>query len=241
MAVTDSMPKVDWYLGRMPELSGVVAEALATGSKPFAGLSTLLVHHLTGEVLAVIAALRQLGCRDIVTVFVGYNADAEGAYLPDLQDLPLDEFPCYILDVVTGGGGSTKPVYHIARSFMRQPATDSTSILDALDATMKSKQLGFIEAMRGQEAGSEVLARRPAYETANATGMIGVGLVQKVLGGQVGRAAQRRHAIQLTVHDPSDERGDLGVLGHVPSKGAGLYQDTAREGRRASGGLADPA
>ena len=83
---------VETYLSRMPELSSVVEQAVSSGKKPLTEYSILLVHHLTGEVLGVIAALRKLGCRDIVTVFVGYNADLESVYRPDLRISPKTSF-----------------------------------------------------------------------------------------------------------------------------------------------------
>jgi hypothetical protein len=140
--------KVESYLSRMHELSSVVERTLASGEKPLAKYSIFLVHHLTGEVLGLIAALRKLGCRDIVTVFVGYNADLENAYRPDLDDLPTDEFRCYVLDTKPESHEAADTAYFIPRSFVRQPSTDSVAVLDALDATMKSKNLDFVAAMR---------------------------------------------------------------------------------------------
>lgn len=140
--------EVDAYLQRMPELSGVIAQALVSGQPPLEQCSVLLVHHLTGEVLAVIAALRKLGCRDIVTVFIGYNPDAEQVYRPSLENLPAEEFRCYILGTAPGSQEVGSPTYFIPRSFVKQPATDSTAVLDALDATMKASGLDFIAAMR---------------------------------------------------------------------------------------------
>jgi len=55
----------------MPALSGVLAEATASGQLPLAHLSVLLVHHFSAEILGTIAALRKLGCRDVAVVFVG--------------------------------------------------------------------------------------------------------------------------------------------------------------------------
>jgi hypothetical protein len=140
--------RVDQILSRMPQLSGVVSGALASGEKPFANHSIFLVHHLSLEILGAIAALRRLGCRDIVTVFVGYNADAEKIYRPDLDDLPEDEFRCYILGTQRGSGESAEPAYHIPRSFVKQPASETTAVLDELDRTMKDRKLDFIGAMR---------------------------------------------------------------------------------------------
>src|SRR5262249_55587342 len=93
----DLTQKLGTYLAHMPELSAVVKQAIASGERPLSKHTVLLVHHLTGEVLGVIAALRNLGCSDIVTVFVGYNPDAERVYRPDLENIPSEELRCYIL------------------------------------------------------------------------------------------------------------------------------------------------
>jgi len=144
----DGIMKLETYLRRMPQLSEVVTNALASGQRPLMQHSVLLVHHLTGEVLGTIAALRNLGCDDIVTVFVGYNPDLENAYRPYLDDLPVDEFRCYILGTVPGSQGAAEPAYVIPRTFVKQPATDSMAVLDELNAMMKAKGLSFMAAMR---------------------------------------------------------------------------------------------
>jgi hypothetical protein len=141
----DGTMKVERYLQRMPELSGVVTQAVASGESPLAQHSVLLVHHLTGEVLGVIAALRKLGCRDVVTVFVGYNPDVEKIYRPDLEGLPAEEFRCYILGTSQESG---EPTYFVPRTFIKQPSTESMTTIDLLDGAMKTRHLDFIEAMR---------------------------------------------------------------------------------------------
>jgi hypothetical protein len=140
--------KIDSYLERMAESSQVVSEVVAAGVLPLAGKSVLLIHHLTGEVLGVIAALRRLGCRDIVTVFVGYNADAAKVYRPDLEDLPSEEFRCYILGTDPDSPKGSGPVYVIPNSFVKQPTSEDASFIGILNATMKEKTLIFVAAMR---------------------------------------------------------------------------------------------
>ena len=85
---------VDAFLERMPVLSGVVARA---GAQPLAGVKVFLVHHTTAEVLGLIAALRQLGCRDLETLFVNYAGETPATYLGPLLDLPAAEFRCLSL------------------------------------------------------------------------------------------------------------------------------------------------
>jgi hypothetical protein len=145
LGAVDPTQELGTYLARMPELSDVVKQAIASGERSFSRYTVLLVHHLTGEVLGVIAALRNLGCSDIVTVFVGYNPDAERVYRPDLENIPSEELRCYILSKDSTGINSP---YFIPRTFVKQPVTDSTAALDALDQTMKDKNLDFLAAMR---------------------------------------------------------------------------------------------
>jgi hypothetical protein len=139
--------RVDQYLHRMPEMTSVIKGALY-GQKPaFEDVSIVLVHHLTAEVLGTIAALRALGCRDLVTVFVGYNEDAEKAYHPDLADLPDHEFRCFILASTTTSGSEAEGTYRVARSFTKAPEGEDNAY-DALDAAMKNKGMDFLKAMR---------------------------------------------------------------------------------------------
>ncbi|TAH34347.1 MAG: hypothetical protein EYC70_15480 [Planctomycetota bacterium] len=80
---------VEAFLERMPALSRVVA---AAGTRPLAGVKLFLVHHITAEVLGLVAALRRLGCRDLETLFVSYAGETPGSYLGPLLDLPAAEF-----------------------------------------------------------------------------------------------------------------------------------------------------
>ncbi len=155
--------KVEEYLHRMPAMTSVIKDALAEGETPFTDVSLVLVHHLTAEVLGTIAALRALGCRDLVAVFVGYNKDAEAAYRPDLDDLPDEEFRCFILKSTTASGGEAEGTYSVARSFTKAPAGDEIPY-EALDKAMKDKGKDFISAMRclALDAYFQLLARAKA-------------------------------------------------------------------------------
>lgn len=139
--------KVEEYLHRMPAMTGVIIEALSAGEALFKDTSIFVVHHLTAEVLGTIAALRALGCRDLVVVFVGYNEDAEAAYRPDLNDLPDDEVRCFTLKSNTASGGEAEGTYSVAQSFTKVPAGDDIPF-DALDTAMKDGGMDFISAMR---------------------------------------------------------------------------------------------
>ncbi|MBN2491901.1 MAG: hypothetical protein JXQ29_13725 [Planctomycetes bacterium] len=82
------------FLDRMPRTRQVVGAAPAGA---LAGVHVFLVHHITAEVLGLIAALRRLGCRDLTTLFVAYAGEAPAGYLGPLLDLPPDEFRCLAL------------------------------------------------------------------------------------------------------------------------------------------------
>jgi hypothetical protein len=96
---------IDWFLARMPTLAGLVTAAgKGGGERPLADVSIFLVHHMTSEVLGLIAALRQLGCRDLFCLFVAYAGDPPGSYLGPLLELPADEFACAALAHVPEAG-----------------------------------------------------------------------------------------------------------------------------------------
>ena len=81
---------VDDFLRRMPAMSAVVAAA--EGAQPLAGVHVFFVHHMTAEIVATIGALRALGCRDLVTLFVAYSGEPPASYLDAVLDLTPDEF-----------------------------------------------------------------------------------------------------------------------------------------------------
>lgn len=78
------------FLARMPCLSRAVGDAAA--ATPLAGVRVFLVHHMTAEVVGLIAALRELGCRDLVCLFVTYAGEPPASYLDAVLDLPPEEF-----------------------------------------------------------------------------------------------------------------------------------------------------
>jgi hypothetical protein len=76
------------FLRRMPVLSRIVE---SQASRPLRDIRVFLVHHITAEVLGLVAALRELGCRDLTTLFVAYAGEAPASYLGPLLDLPAGE------------------------------------------------------------------------------------------------------------------------------------------------------
>jgi len=148
---TKSKYKVDDYVHNMPAIGGLIEAARKIGDpKPFANTSILMIQHITAEVLGCISVLRSLGCKDLVTVFVGYNVDAEKAYRPDLLDLPEDESRCFILkNSTTESAEQAQGIYSVKRDFTILPkAEDANMQYDQLDKVMKEKEMTFIQAMR---------------------------------------------------------------------------------------------
>ncbi len=93
---------VDAFLSRMARTSEVVAEC--ADAQPLAGVRVFLVHHMTAEVVGTIGALRRLGCRDLVCLFVSYAGEPPSSYLDAVLDLPPDEFQALsLVNVPTRG------------------------------------------------------------------------------------------------------------------------------------------
>ncbi len=92
----------DSFLERMQCLSRATTAAVA--SQPLRDTRVFLVHHMTGEIVGTIAALRRLGCRDLVVLFVTYAGEPPASYLDAVLDLPADEFRALALvNVPTAG------------------------------------------------------------------------------------------------------------------------------------------
>lgn len=143
--------KVDDYVHNMPAVGGLVEAAKKIGDpKPFAHTSILMIQHITAEVLGCVSVLRSLGCKDLVTVFVGYNVEAEKAYRPDLLDLPSDEFRCFILENSTmTSHDQAQGIYSVKRNFTILPEAEKAKMqYDQFDKVMKENKMTFIQAMR---------------------------------------------------------------------------------------------
>jgi hypothetical protein len=93
---------VDDFLARMPGMQRLVAAAAER--QVLAGVRVFLVHHMTAEVVGTIAALRRLGCRDIVALFVAYAGEPPASYLDAVLDLPPEEFRALALGNVPERG-----------------------------------------------------------------------------------------------------------------------------------------
>lgn len=135
-------PDIDAFLERMPALSAVVHEAREGGDAlPLHGVSVFLVHHITSEVLGTIAALRELGCRDLHVVFVSYASEPAADWLAALLDLPEDEFRCHAL-MHLPAKTSVEGRYALSPRYSRDDG------LEAIARALVTPGLDYLRAMR---------------------------------------------------------------------------------------------
>lgn len=129
----------DAFLQRMPRLLAAIAAPATTA--PLRDVSVFLVHHMTAEVVGLIAALRALGCRDLVCLFVTYAGEPPASYLDAVLDLPTEEFTALALDNVPHRG-SVEGSYRLSPHYSQLPMAET--IAAALQAGAGS----FLAAMR---------------------------------------------------------------------------------------------
>lgn len=128
----------DAFLARMPALSEIVETQAA--ALPLESTPVFLVHHMTGEIVGLIAALRALGCRDLTVLFVSYASEPPASYLDAVLDLPADEFRALAL-VNVPQRGRVEGVYRLSHQYSR--LEESGEIERALGTTRH-----FLAAMR---------------------------------------------------------------------------------------------
>jgi S-adenosylhomocysteine hydrolase len=147
---------IESFLRRMPVLESVVTRQ---GDAPLAGVHVFLVHHITAEVLGLIAALRRLGCSDLTGLFVAYAGEAPASYLDALLNVPSDEFRGMAL-VNVPGDDSVEGHYRLSKQYSVLPDED------AIEAAIVPHRQSFFEAMRA----AGVVAFLGQLERARATG-----------------------------------------------------------------------
>lgn len=130
---------LDAYLKSMPALAKVVENE--SKRRPLAGTRVMLVHHVTPEVLGLIAALRALGCRDLTTVFVAYAGEPPSEYLDALLTLPSNEFRCSAL-VSVPHEDSVEGEYHLSHRYSELP--EKAALVEMLG----KGSFRFFEAMK---------------------------------------------------------------------------------------------
>lgn len=129
----------DAFLARMPVLSELTANRAL--EQPLKSTRVFLVHHMTGEIVGLIAALRALGCRDLTVLFVSYVSDPPASYLDAVLDLPADEF-CALALVNVPQRDSVEGVYRLSRQYsaleeceeVERAVESSSHFLDAMRA-----------------------------------------------------------------------------------------------------------
>jgi hypothetical protein len=143
---------IDQFLARMPSTA-----ALCGDDAPLADVKVLLVHHITAEALGLIAALRRLGCRDLVTLFVAYTDDAPSEYLDPLLDLPPDEFQAFALSRVPDEE-RIEGVYRLSNQYSALPHDDTLADVVSrgrprfFDAMQRVGARLFLDQVRRAEA-----------------------------------------------------------------------------------------
>lgn len=223
------------FLDRMPALRAVVARA---GGAALRGVRVFLVHHLTGEVLGLIAALRELGCRDLRVLFVSYAGEPPASYLDALLDLPEDEVRTLGL-VNVPAPDAVEGRYRPSAQFSRLDEADD------LARAVAARDGGYLEAMRAaavvaflrQLAGAEA-AGEPLLVVEDG-GYLGPALNDATLRGATVAAFAAEHGDVVADPRPLTEvlRGRwLGVVEHTRNG-----YDRLAEVERRHGALARPA
>jgi hypothetical protein len=127
------------FLARMPAMAAVVDAAQA--AQPLRGVRVFLVHHMTAEVVGTIAALRALGCRDLVTLFVTYAGEPPASYLDAVLDLPPEEFAALALVNVPARG-------HVEGHYRLSEHYSHLDEAPAITAALRGRDGAYLSAMR---------------------------------------------------------------------------------------------
>lgn len=129
----------DAFLERTRQLCKL-ADAHAA-QKPLAGVRVFLVHHMTAEIVATIAALRRLGCKDLVTLFVTYSGEPPASYLDAVLDLPPEEFRALALVNVPTPG-------HVEGHYRLSTHYSQLDEERAISAALVARGREYLSAMR---------------------------------------------------------------------------------------------
>ncbi|MBL9079726.1 MAG: hypothetical protein JNL08_19650 [Planctomycetes bacterium] len=129
---------VDAFLRRMPALRRVVA---AHTRAPLQSVPVFLVHHMTAEVVGLIAALRALGCRDLCCLFVTYAGEPPASYLDAILDLPPDEFRAAALAHVPVRG-------RVGGHYRLSAHYSDLDEAAAITAALQGREEHYLESMR---------------------------------------------------------------------------------------------
>ncbi len=130
--------RIERYLERMPGLKELVDARCAHA--PLAGTKVFLIHHVTAEVLALVAALRDLGARDVFVLFVHYGEEIPSEFLEALLDLDQEHFRFFCLNNVAETDS-------VEGYFVLSPRFSKLDGLEELDAVLYREKPGYTEAM----------------------------------------------------------------------------------------------
>jgi hypothetical protein len=132
-----SFPDIRRFLAKMPALealSGKRADSLK-------GVRILLIHHITGEILATIRALENMKCEFLRVLFVKYAGIVPPEYLETLLSLSDERFAFHGLNKIEAGG-SVEGYYVLSRQYSPLDG------LRALDEQLHKNKMAFFEAMQ---------------------------------------------------------------------------------------------
>lgn len=127
------------FLQRMPSTAAVAGSH--DKAQPLRAVKVFLVHHMTGEVVGLIAALRALGCRDLTCLFVAYAGEPPVGYLDAILDLPPDEFRALAL-VHVPDRGRVEGHYRLSSQYSRLDEVAE------IEAALRGREGHYLEAMR---------------------------------------------------------------------------------------------
>lgn len=195
----------DAFLARMPALRGLTA--MRAHEQPLKSTPVFLVHHMTGEVVGLIAALRALGCRDLTVLFVSYASEPPASYLDAVLDLPADEFRALAL-VNVPQRGSVEGVYRLSHQYSK---LDESAEIERALATASH----FLEAMRA--AGVVPFLRQVARAEANGQRCLLVedgGYLAPVLHDGLLRDLSVKQFASELGHEADDDRSLQGAVGN---------------------------
>jgi hypothetical protein len=226
---------VDSFLDSMPALGAATARARA--AQPLAGVRVFLVHHTTGEVLGLIAALRALGCRDLICTFVSSAGETPASYLDAVLGLPDGEFTALALANVPRPG-HVEGQYRLSTQYSR--LDDDGAIARALHGRDGS----YLSAMRAAALGPFLRQLARAEQAADRClliedgGYLGPILHDAALRGVSLRAFAAEHGHACDDDRPTADVLRARCLGSVEHTRNGF--DRLAEVERAHGRLALP-
>lgn len=128
---------LDFYLNRMPLLKKVGE----TRRQSFAGYRIFLIHHITGEILATIKAMENMGAAFIHVLYVKYAGVVPPDYLETLLTLPEDRYQF-------GGLQKIDTADRIEGYYLLSRQYSSIEGLRALDEALNERKLNFFDAMQ---------------------------------------------------------------------------------------------